>query len=154
MPNFVKPQWLIRTLTVSPLKPSPAFVDDLIAHLGSVGVALGTLTVVLQVEDLPNCRYGIQIQLRIWDHLCLCSSIGKIPVLARFAGLAVDGTLVALLYHLQRGSYFFTVHKLPEWPIPTVSTHFRLLVFRSELQVCFQPLYPSPLRVICCMVFI
>ena len=47
--TFVRSPWLIRTLSVSPSKPSLAFVDDLIAHLGSVGAALGSSNVVLNV---------------------------------------------------------------------------------------------------------
>uniref|UniRef100_A0A7C9DK64 Uncharacterized protein n=1 Tax=Opuntia streptacantha TaxID=393608 RepID=A0A7C9DK64_OPUST len=133
-PTFVKPQWLIRTLTVSSLKPSPCFVYDLIAHLGFVGVALGTSIVVLQVKDSPHFRFGIQIRLRIWNHLCLYSSIGKILALARFVGLAADSTLMALLYHLQRGSYFFMVHMLPaEWALPTVMLPISIVQPQSKL---------------------
>uniref|UniRef100_A0A7C9B2V2 Uncharacterized protein n=1 Tax=Opuntia streptacantha TaxID=393608 RepID=A0A7C9B2V2_OPUST len=94
-PTFVKPQWLFRILTVSPLKLSPTFIADLIAHFGAVGVTLGNSIVVLQVADLPNCRF-----------------VGSLAV----------GGLVARLLHLQRGSYLVTVHKLPEWPLPTKHT--------------------------------
>jgi len=126
-PIFVKSQWLFRLISVSPLKPSPTFVADLLAQLGSVGVTLGPSIVVLQVADSPNCR---------------------------FAGSMADGCLVALLLHLQKGSYCVPVHNLPDWSLPTVSTHFRLLVFRSEFQVCFLPLYPLLCGLFAALVFI
>ena len=46
---FVKAPWVIRNLTVSPLKPSIAFVNDSIARLGSIGAALGPSNGALNV---------------------------------------------------------------------------------------------------------
>ena len=125
-PIFVKSQWLFRLVSVPPLMPSSTSVADLFAQLGSVGVTLGPSFVVLQVADSPNCRFAVSM---------------------------VDGCLVALLIPLHKGSLCVMVHILPDWSLPIVSTHCRLLDFRSEFQVCFLPLYPPPLRVICCLSF-
>ena len=69
----------------------------------------------------------------------------------RLAGVRTDDCLVALLFPLQRDSSCCTIHTRPEWTLPTVSFHCRLLVFRSGFQVCFLSLYLSTLRAIYCL---
>ena len=73
--------------------------------------------------------YPASTSSEVWSFYSLSSSVARFPD-------------VALIFLWRRACL-----------CPSVSIHFRLLVFRSEFQVCFLPLYPPPLLVICCLRF-
>ena len=99
------------------------------------GLSLDSTTQSVYLCQAPRRSRHLQASLVIWSWPCCF----RCPSFCTFVDCR----------HKRLCRLFFTVHKLTDWALITVSPHFRLLVVRSEIQVCFFLLFPSPFWPIC-----
>jgi len=125
--------WVVRTHGMLLLLPSPTFVADLLVPSGPVGVALDSPNVAVIAVDSAICRSETQIPPCLWVHLPFHPSIVKF-----YPSIVTISTLVC----------FAMADILVDLRSRYVSSLRRLLVVRSELQVCYIFLFPPLIRVI------
>uniref|UniRef100_A0A7C9AJD0 Uncharacterized protein n=1 Tax=Opuntia streptacantha TaxID=393608 RepID=A0A7C9AJD0_OPUST len=124
--------WVVRTHGMLFLLPPSTLVADLLAPSGSVGVALGSPNVAVIEADLALWRSETHIPPCIWVYSPLHPSIVKL-----YPSLVKISTLVC----------FAVADILVDLSSRYVSSLRRLLVIRSELQVCYILLFPPLIRV-------